>query len=552
MPLLRWRWRAGAAVASLCLAGAQCAAGDACVDQDDRWATHGSSCRQMKRLCDDQGYGSLVRKWCPRSCGLCGQETLPTPAPAAPIATEAAAAFTEPQPLPESLAATTTPGLANATLDFMGQGNSSAPTGTTTTTASAVPGTTTTTEAQLLAANSTPNETCAEEASPGLLDDSAEAPLLYQYAASPEALVPPGSIVEIEGPVVLELGPSGTQATVVQATRDASNESARGESVHEGHNTTTTSTPWDLLQWRHDRLQVADRNATDQGPDTEDAGGVRETISQLDAVLRGKRDRRRGPGQRRPTREAAGRGRSPRTSQGVESAHMDEPVLWISDQDGPPQHNASQELPLNLYDPAVPANASDSGHRKVVAGLQEKLLPRPAEAEQEEERGKCPEGYERVVGDVYGGDQFSGSRRSVAESLEECAQRCSRTPGCGSFEYSPSRKRCFRNSQTRPTHTADRLDFVFCRRAPCPSLKTQEACIGPSVAEDAYSSHVSLRPGSYCIWSGGVCQAPMACTDKDCFLPDGGLPGMELPSWQTLWISRAGLEATMRTTSLAR
>lgn len=27
-----------------------------------------------------------------------------------------------------------------------------------------------------------------------------------------------------------------------------------------------------------------------------------------------------------------------------------------------------------------------------------------------------------------------------------------------------------------------------------------------------------MRPGSYCIWSAGHCQAPMACTDRDCFL----------------------------------
>ena len=54
-----------------------------------------------------------------------------------------------------------------------------------------------------------------------------------------------------------------------------------------------------------------------------------------------------------------------------------------------------------------------------------------------------------------------------------------------------------------------------------------------------------MRPGSYCIWSGGYCQAPMACTDRDCFLPDGGLPGMELPNRYTLWISKLGLQATM-------
>ena len=84
----------------------------------------------------------------------------------------------------------------------------------------------------------------------------------------------------------------------------------------------------------------------------------------------------------------------------------------------------------------------------------------------------------------------------------------------------------------------------------------------------SFVSEVRMRPGSYCAFatlegarspsgvrhvprylvrrrlSGGArrrskasccaaahtaVQAPMACTDSDCFLPDGGLPGMDLP-----------------------
>lgn len=191
-------------------------------------------------------------------------------------------------------------------------------------------------------------------------------------------------------------------------------------------------------------------------------------------------------------------------------------------------------------------NASRSGDSGTASDLDLTLEGGNATAAQERPR-RCPVGFERLLGDVYGGDQFSGGYSSFASSMEDCARKCAFTPGCGSFEFSPSSKRCFRNSQTRPTHDEQRSDFVFCRRAPCPSLKTEEACVGPSVAKKGHTEEVGMRPGSYCIWSGGVCQAPMACTDADCFLPDGGLPGMDLPPSKTLWISREGLQATMGT-----
>eukprot|EP00438_Fugacium_kawagutii_P000117 Skav218731 [mRNA] locus=scaffold1346:851259:860298:+ [translate_table: standard] len=192
-----------------------------------------------------------------------------------------------------------------------------------------------------------------------------------------------------------------------------------------------------------------------------------------------------------------------------------------------------------------PSNES-SDDRSLVSRILDLLSPAaPTKAVEEEEEKACPEGWERVVGDVYGGDQFSGGWRHSADNIEDCAWRCLRQPGCGSFEWSPSQKRCFRNSQTRPTHEVDRQDFMFCRRQPCPSFKTKEACVGPGIASGYYSKEVNMRAGSYCIWSAGNCQAPLACTDHDCFLPDGGLPGMELPSRYTLWISRLGLQATM-------
>jgi len=209
-------------------------------------------------------------------------------------------------------------------------------------------------------------------------------------------------------------------------------------------------------------------------------------------------------------------------------------------------------LSLNHKNSAALAFAA-SGDKSLPTGLYGvDLFTLPPGTELQDHSYRCPRGFERVLGHVYGGDQFSEGYSSSASSIQDCARRCAYTPGCASFEFSSSRKRCFRNSQTRPTHEMDRIGFIFCRRAPCPSLKTEEACVGPSVAAASHSAEVGLRPGSYCIWSGGACQAPLACTDQDCFLPDGGLPGMELPRRYTLWISRAGLEASMTTTAAAR
>ncbi|CAE8741214.1 unnamed protein product [Polarella glacialis] len=57
-------------------------------------------------------------------------------------------------------------------------------------------------------------------------------------------------------------------------------------------------------------------------------------------------------------------------------------------------------------------------------GLSERLLQKPAETEVAEEEKACPLGYERVAGDVYGGDQWTGNWKHSADSIEDCAWRC--------------------------------------------------------------------------------------------------------------------------------
>mmetsp|Transcript_31472 Transcript_31472/g.73521 ORF Transcript_31472/g.73521 Transcript_31472/m.73521 type:complete len:500 (+) Transcript_31472:54-1553(+) len=183
------------------------------------------------------------------------------------------------------------------------------------------------------------------------------------------------------------------------------------------------------------------------------------------------------------------------------------------------------------------ANASEAVDSISSLGTRSELLV---------DQRECPIGFERVFGNVYGCDQWSGDCRTQAETMDDCAARCLRTQGCGSFEYSTSTKHCFRNTQTRPTEDREQGDFVFCRRAPCPSLKTKEMCLGPNVPGGYHTAEVDLQPGSYCIWSEGACQAPMACSPKDCFLPDGGLPGMPLPKRYVLWAPYAVIKASIQ------
>lgn len=55
-------------------------------------------------------------------------------------------------------------------------------------------------------------------------------------------------------------------------------------------------------------------------------------------------------------------------------------------------------------------NATGKRHEGLIAKILDLLSPTKVEVE--ENTSACPEGWEQVIGDVYGGDQFSGAEGS--------------------------------------------------------------------------------------------------------------------------------------------
>ncbi|CAK0846072.1 unnamed protein product, partial [Prorocentrum cordatum] len=119
---------------------------------------------------------------------------------------------------------------------------------------------------------------------------------------------------------------------------------------------------------------------------------------------------------------------------------------WYIERDHAPRAGAAKELEAEVFQrnkgkkgksrAGLPTEAPDpnasragpGGAREEGAVTVATLLRRLSgfDAEEDEEQ-RCPLGYERVIGHIEGGDQWSGTHRSTAESIDACALRCSRT-----------------------------------------------------------------------------------------------------------------------------
>merc|ERR1712179_468710 len=87
-----------------------------------------------------------------------------------------------------------------------------------------------------------------------------------------------------------------------------------------------------------------------------------------------------------------------------------------------------------------------------------------------EPSGSCPASYVYVAGDIPGNGL--GAFRSA--NIANCAIRCDAKSNCGSFEYSPRRKHCNLNSESKPT-TGVYQDFDFCVKKEDSMAKEVEA-----------------------------------------------------------------------------
>ncbi|CAE8628056.1 unnamed protein product [Polarella glacialis] len=505
-----------------------------CRDRDDRWVTHGTTCAKMKRLCKDDGYGQLVRSWCPKSCGICISDEKTGDDSSQNEAEQAQRNGTVVHKGPQGTNATRSWNWS----DTLGPKDESTSPASKDQFTRALPLTD-----RLKLDRNLSNASCPEGSN--LSNDS---------SGSAQA-----GVVATRSTMSSALDNSFSSHTLVEKKADGQVNSSRSDfataSASSGVIAATgggsaaagnTSGRFDLRPSLLEDLE----DVPFVGPLLHGSGrslpthpvktGNRSFHARV-AKVHGSNGTTQAVNQFFNAATSHARNLSILRNANSEPAAFD--IQLVGGEAALASLGSSNPAKLNI-DFSLD-DESVEPWKLMSDGLSERLLQKPAGTEVAEEEKACPLGYERVAGDVYGGDQWTGNWKHSADSIEDCAWRCLRQPGCGSFEYSPSKKKCFRNSQTRPTSEQDRGDFVFCRRRPCPSFKTEDSCLGHAEPAGHYSKEISLRPGSYCIWSAGACQAPMACTDNDCFLPDGGLPGMELPSRYTLWISKAGLQATM-------
>merc|ERR1712179_87859 len=87
-----------------------------------------------------------------------------------------------------------------------------------------------------------------------------------------------------------------------------------------------------------------------------------------------------------------------------------------------------------------------------------------------EPSGSCPASYVYVAGDIPG----NGLGAFWSANIANCAKRCDAKSNCGSFEYSPRRKHCNLNSESKPT-TGVYQDFDFCVKKEDSMAKEVEA-----------------------------------------------------------------------------
>jgi len=621
----------------LCLALASSIADDACVDQDEKWASQGKTCADMKSLCDDAGFGKLVRKWCPRSCGLCGSSV--------PDGSNESSARDSDAPQTTSRSndttATTTElntfrtGRQDAGYFKLLAGASPEAFGKTVD----VVGSPTTVATIVRNGTSSSNLSAVDDEAAGLdstmnvssefiaADEWFDSDLSIDQAANESwadnqwqnsSLNSSPEWSFSEDAAAADADKKKDAAAADGAAPDGASDSARRAHDIHGSNASNSSNSSNASQGacRNGRCaapKAGARNSTwlkktkAKAKQLANASASKtETVKLIplfsaEATLNSSLMNASTPSSTLsglPGEASSNRTRSTRVQvlamatdddgnasavSSMDNESFDDTWFQVLDSftrlednvladfiESDRVRNYSEALNrLNLNASETEALKEKLAAEFAVTSLDLTLSKKtPAESgknasgealgmvlksmlgslstDVDEESKDCPDGYEQVVGQVHGYDQWTGNdRKNFADSSYDCSRKCGRTPGCGSFEYSNTSKRCYRHSQTRPTSDLPRADFVMCRRAPCPSFKDKEACIGPDAPAGHYSTEVSLRPGSYCIWSGGYCQAPMACTWNDCFLPDGGLPGMDLPPSQTLWISYAGMKASM-------
>ena len=105
-----------------------------------------------------------------------------------------------------------------------------------------------------------------------------------------------------------------------------------------------------------------------------------------------------------------------------------------------------------------------------------------------------------------GGNALAGGSTANVVSAEACGERCTDHPNCHSFEYSPYRATCNRNTLADPTLDENYEDYVFCSSCAGGHYKSNPStctAYGGSCSNGALIALASRRQQNHC----GECNA---------------------------------------------
>eukprot|EP00439_Symbiodinium_sp_Y106_P033156 s6607_g3.t5 len=432
----RVSWRASFfALAHLAVAGDADSA--ECKDRDDRWSAYGTSCERMKAMCEDDFYGELVRSWCPLTCGACR---------------------------------TSQEEKEDGDLDVSNA----------TATATASESNSNVTEAEDSECDGGPaeTETAVEKAAVASVEESNES-LNGSLNGSLKVTNASADHRTTELPLPRRTGPGNWTSLSRTGEHKKETEGHTGRGFR-GEQNLSAGKAILLLEELDEAAEVSGGKGPLAALDALGKHAVGALSSTLDALSLNLMNLTQDLGNW--TESSA---KEPKGGKGAVAQMLDF-LLPDMDQEEVEEKKVCPEA-AKLREGRQWAQESGSGSISLAGNQKGWILlspsegdecvgfsshflqrlrqlwsrkPRTASARRLACRVAFAEGWERVLGDVYGGDQFSGGYRHSAESVEDCAWKCLTQPGCGSFEWSESSKRCFRNSQTRPTHEADRAGFV--------------------------------------------------------------------------------------------
>merc|ERR1712179_703552 len=131
----------------------------------------------------------------------------------------------------------------------------------------------------------------------------------------------------------------------------------------------------------------------------------------------------------------------------------------------------------------------------------------------------CYGNYDYDAGDVPGWGSIKSFPSIINIAL--CGGKCDTTPGCCSFEYSPTEKICNLNTECKPTTTEVYKDYRFCvKTSKCPRPYSNHNGDVPGWGSIKSFPSISdiVGCGGKCDTTPGCCSIEYSPTEKICNL----------------------------------